>query len=216
MHRGPASTGHAAARQPFLAAPVGGGVALQAPGIGLRRQSMSPPWCADCSRRLLFAVLPRFRRQPGCLQGEPEGRHIGGAVQRATADFLDAAYPVDQALLVYVAAARRSTRTCFPRERPAACVAVRSHWPRHSRGGRRGPDGTPARPRRGFWVARAPRRPVPRSDTTVAGNGCGPGPDALRARPRRNVRHDGAARSRPASCPGLPAVSRRGRPGAAE
>lgn len=58
MHRGPASTGHAAAGQPFLAAPVGGGVALQAPGIGLRRQSMSPPWCADCSRRLPFAVLP--------------------------------------------------------------------------------------------------------------------------------------------------------------
>lgn len=58
MRRGPASTGHAAVGQPFLAAPVGGGVALQAPGVGFRRQSMSPPWCADCSRRLLFAVLP--------------------------------------------------------------------------------------------------------------------------------------------------------------
>ena len=54
-------------------------------------------------QRLLLAVLPLASGDSrDACKGEPEGRHIGGAVQRATADFLDAAYPVDQALLVYV------------------------------------------------------------------------------------------------------------------
>lgn len=55
-------------------------------------ESMSPPRCADCSGGCSLAVLPCFRRRPGCLRRTGRSPHPACFVQQATAGISSVAY----------------------------------------------------------------------------------------------------------------------------